>query len=712
MRKLAQTRFLLAILLPLASCLSPAVASAAVVHATYSFSDFTTHALSVKRVTVTPLAAGADYAGAQLSNRPLIYSVPTYYMLTNGSITISNLVCGYAYKVAFSDGYNEPAITNYFHTNITSGTVVDANDYKTATITYFNGTIVQVYYSYLVNTNYTDGLTNTIRYVMSGALTNNEVRAVALLGRLSVGGFYLSSSNTLGFVDTNVVTISTNLWEGKDRIVVTSCPTNEYNGTWYLNHTTTGSAIYTNSGATGATIELGGHPDSLASATIFDAITVAVFFSGDVLDLTGSPTNSAGWYYNDGATPVASMDSAFAGSYVVTARIPHLNGVLPDEAATKIDSTNAALVSITNIIYGGDGEPRHVNSASGLFNTRRKIALHQPPAILLFGDNAIPFGNGFTTNLINGLASFLPELNQSKIGANLLQYSTGNGNYESSGGEGVMWQGDSWALANTKGMTNTYLGYTGVAADHLLLQFWKSNHFGTLTIWTSSPPGGAWAVCRTINADNGGAFTTAVTNIYLGGLLANVTAGVVSSGSNIVGRSIGLYSTNFWRGYVLDLQTVSNGDIEKYMTNSAHSNALMAVMPYYDCFVISDQNHSNAIYRGVTHLKNAVSSRGLRTDIVLLSGSANTNSPSLTAETRSTRAGAFRLGNELGIGVFDSYAYYLPDTVENLGGSFIGTSEVHSSQPMAGAVGQAFIDWARWSYYANQTLGYTNLSPR
>ena len=179
MRQYAHTRFFLALILTLAVwTLTCAPALAAVVHATYTFTDFTTRALSVKRVTVTPLASSADYAGAQLSNKPLIYSAPTYYTLTNGSITISNLVCGYAYKVAFSDGYSEPVITNYFGTNIATGTVVDANDYKTTYINFVNGSIIQVWYAYLSNTNSSG---------TSGALTNNDTRAVAFDTSLTIG---------------------------------------------------------------------------------------------------------------------------------------------------------------------------------------------------------------------------------------------------------------------------------------------------------------------------------------------------------------------------------------------------------------------------------------------------------------------------------------------------------------------------------------------
>jgi hypothetical protein len=171
---------------------------AAVVHASYSFSDFTTRPLNVKRVTVTPLAAGADYDGAQLSNKPLIYAVPTYYMLTNGSITISNLVVGYAYKVAFSDGFSEPAITNYFSTNITTGAVVDGNDYKTTYIQWANGVAVQIWFAYLSNTNSTGGTTYTnntgLPGVVLGSGIGTNLSTVATQSGLAAGSYAINGA--------------------------------------------------------------------------------------------------------------------------------------------------------------------------------------------------------------------------------------------------------------------------------------------------------------------------------------------------------------------------------------------------------------------------------------------------------------------------------------------------------------------------------------
>lgn len=207
MRTIALLRFL-AVLLVLFSCLAP-VRSAAddYINATYYFSDVTSNPLNVRRITVTYLAPSIELGRTNFSNKPIYYPASTYYMLTNGSITLSNLLTGYALRVAFSDGYSEPAITNYFGTNL-SGTVF-GNDYKTTALTYQNGSLVQWWYanpeSYVASAT----LTNIIQAVAGegggtvqtnisytavtnltsfGALTNNETRAVQINNTLGVTG--------------------------------------------------------------------------------------------------------------------------------------------------------------------------------------------------------------------------------------------------------------------------------------------------------------------------------------------------------------------------------------------------------------------------------------------------------------------------------------------------------------------------------------------
>ena len=99
-------------------CLALSSPAQSTFNASYSFANFTTHPLNVPWVSVTPLAAGADYQGLTLSSIPMNYTVRNYPTLTNGTLVVSNLISGYAYSVQFADGFSNPTITNYFDTNV------------------------------------------------------------------------------------------------------------------------------------------------------------------------------------------------------------------------------------------------------------------------------------------------------------------------------------------------------------------------------------------------------------------------------------------------------------------------------------------------------------------------------------------------------------------------------------------------------------------
>jgi len=180
MRKLA---FLLLMLL----CLTT---NAGQVHPYYSFSDYTLHPLNVTRVTVTPLARGADYDGIQLSQAPLIYTSAKYPTLTNGTITISNLVAGYAYRVEFSDGYGLPTITNYFATNLSG--VVSANTNKGVIISQTGGVVFQFAYYYQYPTNVSVSGSGQTNWPIS-AITNLSTTSNLFIGAFTGDGGNLTN---------------------------------------------------------------------------------------------------------------------------------------------------------------------------------------------------------------------------------------------------------------------------------------------------------------------------------------------------------------------------------------------------------------------------------------------------------------------------------------------------------------------------------------
>lgn len=145
MRKLAPQPILVALSLLLAAIvhlITPVTCSAGTVDAYYQFRDYTDRPLNVRRVVITPIGPSGEYDGSFLSQKPINYSYATYPSLTNGYLLATNLITGYAYRVAFSDGFGEPTVTNYFGTNL-SGTVGAVTN-KTSYIYWQNGVAVQI----------------------------------------------------------------------------------------------------------------------------------------------------------------------------------------------------------------------------------------------------------------------------------------------------------------------------------------------------------------------------------------------------------------------------------------------------------------------------------------------------------------------------------------------------------------------------------------
>jgi len=86
---------------------------AGTVDATYTFTDFQLTAQAVRRVTQTPLEPFADYNGAILSAAPR--SIVTG---TNGSVTFSNTVAGYSYRVTLDTPYGSTVRTSGYPANL------------------------------------------------------------------------------------------------------------------------------------------------------------------------------------------------------------------------------------------------------------------------------------------------------------------------------------------------------------------------------------------------------------------------------------------------------------------------------------------------------------------------------------------------------------------------------------------------------------------
>lgn len=173
MRKLAPT-----IILLLTFLLAAVAAKAGTVDAYYEFHYYTDSPLNVRRVTITPLGPSAEYGSAFLSQKPIVYSAATYPSLTNGYLLATNLIAGYAYTAAFSDGFSEPTVTNYFGTNLSG--IVGAYSNQVTWIEWRAGRPTQIYGPYygqtiIFNPDYvTNRESRTITF-RNGLLVTNSI---------------------------------------------------------------------------------------------------------------------------------------------------------------------------------------------------------------------------------------------------------------------------------------------------------------------------------------------------------------------------------------------------------------------------------------------------------------------------------------------------------------------------------------------------------
>lgn len=91
-----------------------AVPSMAQVNVTYTFQDFVGNPQAVKRATLTSLQPFADYNGAILTASPTIKVTDT-----NGSVTFSNVVAAYSYRIQLDTPYGSTVRTSGFPAGLT-----------------------------------------------------------------------------------------------------------------------------------------------------------------------------------------------------------------------------------------------------------------------------------------------------------------------------------------------------------------------------------------------------------------------------------------------------------------------------------------------------------------------------------------------------------------------------------------------------------------
>ena len=102
MRKSARL-YLIAVVLAVCGLLS---SSAQTANAIFNVSNFVGNAVNVSRLTIMPFLPGPAYRGSFLSSYLPPYTRANTPSLTNGTVTVSNLIMDFAYTVIISDGYS------------------------------------------------------------------------------------------------------------------------------------------------------------------------------------------------------------------------------------------------------------------------------------------------------------------------------------------------------------------------------------------------------------------------------------------------------------------------------------------------------------------------------------------------------------------------------------------------------------------------------
>ncbi len=276
-------------------------------------------------------------------------------------------------------------------------------------------------------------------------------------------------------------------------------------------------------------------------------------------------------------------------------------------------------------------------NAQNTLNLNNRFQTYRPARIFGFSDDAIDSSSLFYYTIRSNLQSFMP-ISGSIMGL--------GGAYimQPQGGTSVGFTFNDSLFpyyykcpANASG-TNTFsLTGTGFNANMLTVNYWASNGFGSLLIYTQSLSAsvyGPTGAVLTINCNNSGNLTPMSSNIYLGSVTAvPITAGFKSIGTNIIYPFIGEYNTNTAAGFILDALGGGGAAWEVLLTNGPSSNAFAVfVGQNYDAVVMSDKGNPEL---GAQAAKSMVDVNGLPLDIIYVTQPPTTNDPTIFAATQS-----------------------------------------------------------------------------
>lgn len=347
---------------------------AGTVDPSYTFTDFNLTAQAVRKVTQTPLQPFADYNGAILTANPVSQTTSGA-----GSVTFSNTVAGYAYRIEIATAYGSTVRTCGYPASVSGP--VNGRDYL--------GDIKAQYFYYL--------------YVSPGTLvsTNFPTNGFAYFALNTSTGYWASPSS---LVATNVV------WPvaGTNVVLITNGNAVTISAT-----ASGGGGIITNVIA-GTNAEV--HTD-LSGNTVVSAITdsnvvnvLAAQKAKDATNVLGSAAYqpSISFQQNLGYTPVNKAGDMMGGSLKMSNSIP-------------IYLTNGSQFGSIRVPVGGGIDLLTTNTTSA--GSETPTASFKAEGIYFFRPITIGDGTGLTNMQEIGVNNLVADLS-SKVGTNETRQTT------------------------------------------------------------------------------------------------------------------------------------------------------------------------------------------------------------------------------------------------------------------------------------------------
>ena len=163
-------------------------------HFLVPFTDLGLRSNIVRSVTLTPIARTLDTAGVIRLPDPITYGVGAHPEMTNGSVTFSNRLTGYAMRFDLSTAYSVYSYTSCVPTNVTG--LVNVTDYGGVIVGMVSGIVNPfAFFNPQLNAQFSNSVAAIVAANIPVGIVTNNATGVTLSGTFSGNGDGLNKTN-------------------------------------------------------------------------------------------------------------------------------------------------------------------------------------------------------------------------------------------------------------------------------------------------------------------------------------------------------------------------------------------------------------------------------------------------------------------------------------------------------------------------------------